>query len=153
MAKEQVLIGCKLPHGLIMEIPDVGDLLRPKPVGQRVILKGANSLRTNPNAAQGSFPYAVTSVDKDFADRWFARYQSEPFVKNGLVFIAKSEADARSMSKERLPERTGMEALDLGVDAKGKSTDPRLAALGRGAAHSATTPDPESIARAQGAAA
>lgn len=153
MAKEQVLIGCKLPHGLIMEIPDVGDLLRPKPVGKRVILKGANSLRTNPNAAQGNFPYAVTLVDKDFWDAWLERHKDRPFITNRLVFVAKNEADAKAMGKELLGERTGMESLSLEVDGKGKSLDPRLAALGRGAAHSAATADPESLARVQPAAA
>lgn len=153
MAKEQVLIGCKLPHGLIMEIPEPGDMLRPRPVGKRVILKGANSLRTNPNAAQGTFPYAVTSVDKEFWEAWLERHKDRPFITNELVFVAKNEADAKSMGRERIGERTGMEALNLEIDGKGKSVDPRLAALGRGAAHSAPTPDPESIARAQSAAA
>lgn len=164
MATEQVLIGCKLPHGLIMEVVDPGMMtnaegrpiqgLHPKPhSGKRVILKGANSLRTNPNAAQGVFPYAVTQVDKDLWDAWIARHKDEPMVKNGFVFVAKSEKDAQAMGKERATERTGLEALSLDVDSKGKSVDPRLAALGRGSAHSAPTADQESMARAQGAAA
>lgn len=164
MATEKVLIGCKLPNGLIMEVVEPGMItnvegravqgLHPKPhSGQRVILKGANSLRTNPNAAQGVFPYAVTEVDKDLWDAWLARHKNEPMVKNGFVFVAKSEKDAQAMGKERANERTGLEALNLDVDGKGKSVDPRLAALGRGMAHSAPTADQESMAQARGAAA
>src|SRR5579885_1599560 len=73
---------------------------------------GANSLRTERRAQQGVHPFAITPVDKDFWEAWYAQHKDRDFVKNGLVFVAKDEKDAQAMARERLPERTGLEGLN-----------------------------------------
>ncbi len=111
-----VMIGCKLPHGLILELipapPADRTLQGFVPAGKRVTIKGANSLRTERRAQQGVHPFAITPVDKDFWEAWYAQHKDRDFVKNGLVFVAKDEKDAQAMARERLPERTGLEGLN-----------------------------------------
>jgi hypothetical protein len=127
-----VLVGCKLPNGLVMELLEPGMILdkdgkpaegrRPAPAGERVILKGANSLRTDRRAAQGEHPYGITTVSKAFWEAWFARNKDFDFVRRGFVFVVERAgadnalADARAISKERRGLRTGLEALALEKD-------------------------------------
>lgn len=115
-----VAIGCKLPNGLVMEIPEPapGRQHLPGPIGLRYTLNGANSkmIRTpfGP-VAQGSFRYGITHVPKDFADKWFERYKDMQFVKRGQVFVVQDEQRAVSAAKERENDsqtRTGLEPLE-----------------------------------------
>lgn len=130
---DMVQVGCKLPHGLIMEVPEPGTMegidpvsgrvikvqgRKPSPVGERYILKGANSMRRS-DKAQGQFPYAITAIPKEFWERWLARYKDAPFVKNGFVFMEPSLKDAQASAKEKLKEATGMEAM-------AQEKDPRI---------------------------
>lgn len=134
-----VRIGCKLPLGLIMELADPGVLvdkdgrvvqgLRPNPRGQRVILKGANSLRTDRRAAQGIYPFAVTIVDKVFWEAWYARHKDEEYVRKGFVFLAADDAsearaneNAAAAVKDKGNLPTGMEPLALEKDPRMKPT-------------------------------
>lgn len=134
-----VYIGCKLSQGLVMELAEPGFVLdkdgkpvitrQPAPVGERVILKGSNSLRTDRRAAQGTHLYAITPVPRDFWNAWYAKYKDAEFVRKGFVFLASDAAqpdtalrDAQAAAKERIGERTGMEAIAL-------KDDPRIKAL------------------------
>jgi hypothetical protein len=128
---DTVLIGCKLPLGFTMEIVQPGtavnadgkpvQMLHPAKRGERVFIKGANSMRVNPRAHQGVHPFAITRVDRSLWEAWIARNADFDFVKRGLVFEAKNERDAQAMAKERLPERTGLEGLNPRVE-----KDPRM---------------------------
>ena len=143
----EVVIGCKLPHGLILELINKPpkdpkeQVLQPAPTGRRVTLKGANSMRIDLRAAQGVHPYATTRIDKAFWDAWLAENKNLTFVTNGLVFEAKDDASAKSIAKERKDERTGLEALNQ--DTK---SDPRMPKRG-GPAFSAPESDLESLNR------
>lgn len=88
-----VLVGCKLPHGLVAELN-----------GRKVTLAGANSSRLI-----GGF--GITEVDKEFADAWLAVEKDTPIVSNGLVFITGTERDAKSAATERQGQATGLEPL------------------------------------------
>jgi hypothetical protein len=143
-----VLIGCKLPNGIILELitPPEADVskqgLIPKPTGERVTLKGANSLRTNTRSSLGQFAYAVTRVDKGFWDKWLARYKDLDFIKNGLVFEAKNQDEFAAIARERAGLRTQLEPLAVDITSdprvpKGTTTSTKLEA------------DPASVAAAQ----
>ena len=76
MAKT-VAIGCRLPHGIILEHPS-------KP-GVKVAVKGLN------RAAILGAPHAVTEeVDADFWDAWKAANPEFPALKSGALFVAGS---------------------------------------------------------------
>lgn len=130
-----VTIGCKLPHGLTLELIGEGKGFQPAPrSGKRCVLKGANSLREDKRAAQGDFPVAYTEVDEELWDEWYRRNKEMEFITKGFVFKAETAAGrgaAKSLadqSKDRLGVKTGMEALAQKDDprlkiARGVSTD------------------------------
>lgn len=133
--EDVVMVGCKLPHGLIMEIPEPGTMdsinpttgevmkiqgRKPAPVGKRYILKGANSMRRN-DKAMGQFPYGITPIPRAFWERWLARYKDADFVTKGFVFAEDTMRDAQASAKEKLPELTGMEAMAQEKDPRIKS--------------------------------
>jgi hypothetical protein len=127
-----VVIGCKLPHGLVLELVEPGPLMQPQAPGRRVVLKGANSL---PRAAHGflstppawpEFPYALTIVDKGFWDAWYARNKDLEIVRGGQIFVADDVKAAKAMAKERVHDvKTGLEPLKFSSDGK-PSGDKRL---------------------------
>lgn len=102
---EQVTVGCKLPHGLIIGIGD-----------KQVALNGANS-------SEIIGGYGLTKVDKDLATAWFDAYKDYDPVKAGLIFVQGKEADAKAQAKEQAGVKTGTEKLDPkkpapGIEAK-----------------------------------
>ena len=131
-----VQIGCKLPHGLVLEIITPGQLLQPGPrnLEKRVTLKGANSLREDKRASQGEYPVAFTEVEEDLWNEWYEHNKNLEFVRKGFVFKAEAaegrsaKASLAAQSKERTKERTGLEPLQQKDDprlkiARGVSTD------------------------------
>ena len=110
-----VMIGCKLPHGIILEILKPGEGLHPAPQAdaKRVELKGANSLRRRADEpSMGILPYAITPVDEAFWKEWLKANKDLAFVKNGMVFEAKDVPTAKAMAQERTTGvKTGLEAL------------------------------------------
>lgn len=131
-----VVVACKLPAGLVMEIVEpgkddqgkVGTL--PAPVGRRVTLNGANSVPRRRNALgeypmMTVYPYGLTVVDQSFWEEWLKRHKDFPFIKDGLVFVAPNQDKAIAMAKERVQSvSTGLEPLKPSQD--GKSGDKRL---------------------------
>lgn len=96
MAKT-VVIGCKLPHGLILELPT--------DTAKTVKLNGRNK------ALIVGADYATTDIDSDFWDMWFALNSDFPAVKSGAIFVAKSAQDAAAMAKEFAERETGLEPM------------------------------------------
>lgn len=96
MAK--VIIGCKLPHGLILENP-----LNPNVT---VELNGLNK-----SLIIGA-KHATTEVDAEFWDLWKNTNPKFSALLSGAIFEAKNEADAKAIAKEKLKEKTGFEAMD-----------------------------------------
>jgi hypothetical protein len=152
---DMVMVGCKLPHGLIMEVPEPGTMesvdpntgkvlkiqgRKPAPIGERFILKGANSMRTR-SGAQGQFPYAITPIPRAFWERWIARHKDSEFVKKGFVFAEDSMRDAQASAKEKLPETTGMEAM-------AQDKDPRIKGRTRVPDAQEVETDPDALQRA-----
>lgn len=96
MAKT-VIVGCKLPHGIILEHPmDPSKTIEIK--GQnKVVIIGAD--------------YATTEVDGDFFEQWLAVNKEFPAVKSGAIFVAKSSADVAAVAKEFAERETGFEPM------------------------------------------
>ena len=100
----QVTVGCKLPHGLILQLPKTS---------QRVTLRGANSntvLGLDGKVARGTCGY--TKVDDAFIQAWLKLYAQTTMVKNGLIFVAKNEAEAKAEAADTAAQKTGFEAVD-----------------------------------------
>jgi len=132
-----VWIGCKLPHGLTLELFDESTIcrepgssgfnihaFRPPLVKGKVTLKGANSVRNDYSMrglAQPQFPYGITQVPEDFWNAWLAQHGADDCVRGGFVFAVRKERDARSAARERESEQTGLEPLHQRIEA-----DPRM---------------------------
>lgn len=90
-----VTVGCKLPHGLIIEVE-----------GKRVKLHGANTSRVVGG-------YGLTpGVDKDFFDAWLKLSATSVVVKRGLIFAQDNPGKAEGQAKEQAEIRSGLEGLD-----------------------------------------
>lgn len=89
-----VKVGCKLPHGLHLDLN-----------GKRVTLAGRN-------ATQLINGHGITTVEKDFFEAWMATNKHHPAVRNGHIFAYEKEADTVAAARERKHEKTGTEGLD-----------------------------------------
>lgn len=99
MAKETVLIGCRLPHGLTIKHPNSdrkGATAKINGMNQSVI-KGAT--------------YTTTSVDAELWAAWKAAYPDYTPLRTGAIFEARTEDEAKFKGKELAKEKTGLEPL------------------------------------------
>lgn len=125
---DTVVVGSKLPNGLIMHV----DKMVEREVfsqGSRWIEKTAiqdgetytlhgNAINMGAMAA-GQPPehviiggFALTpGIPRDFWERWAATTGAD-FVKRGIVFAASNEARARSQASERRDLKSGLEPID-----------------------------------------
>lgn len=95
-----VTIGCKLPHGLIIEARDNSGEI------QRVTLKGANDARIVGG-------YGITeNVPADVWGAWLKRHAKFPAVVNGQVFVHTDIKSVESEAKNRREVVTGFEPID-----------------------------------------
>lgn len=108
---KRVTIGCRLPHGLVLEVKGIS-----------VTLKGKNS-RVVAGMYVPEQDFATTEVDADFWEAWFTAHSTFPAVLSGAIFIAKDAASAESIAKELRNESTGMEQLDPAKEAEVKPLD------------------------------
>jgi len=106
-SKNTVSVGCKLPHGMHLDIRVLGQPTR------RVTLKGTNSLNTGLIRVATIGGYAVTeNVPKEFFEEWMRRNSEHPAVKNNLIFAHGQLASVRSMAKELEDQETGLEPIN-----------------------------------------
>jgi hypothetical protein len=134
-----IYVGCKLPHGLVLELLEEqtaderklaeagllsSRMSRPPKVVRSFTVKGANSLAndfTVRGLAQPTFPYAITPIPEEFWLAWLAKHQGSSMVTRGFIFAVPNERAAKSEAKEREPEKTGVEPLNPNVE-----NDPRI---------------------------
>lgn len=103
---ETCIVGCKLPHGLIVDLnPTYDDKGRIK-TSDRLTLKGANSA-----IVMGGFG-VTQGVPREAFQAWVVEHKASPYVMNGSVFVVTTEASARAQATEKRTERTGFEQID-----------------------------------------
>ena len=96
MAKT-IVIGCRLPHGIILESP-----MDPK---KTISLAGKNK------AVIIGAQHATTEIDESFWQEWEAVNREFPALKSGAIFVAKNGSDAKAIAKEFADRPTGFEAM------------------------------------------
>lgn len=107
MAK--VIVGCKLPHGIVLENP-----LDP---AQKVTLNGLNKIEII------GATHATTEVDAEFWDLWEKSNPDFAALKSGAIFVAKTAAEAKSIAKEYAKEKTGFDKLIPDAKENGVKTE------------------------------
>lgn len=110
----KLLIGCRLPHGLILKHPN------PEYKAQ-VTLAGIHSTKLVDRTGRPAASYVTTEVDQELWDAWKIAYRDFAALKNGAIFEAKSEQEAKQKSNELSKEKTGFEPLS--PEAHGVKTD------------------------------
>lgn len=95
MAK--VTIGCKLPHGLILQHPANPD--------RKVRLNGLKDSKII------GATFITTEIDAEFWAIWKKSYSDFQPLKTGAVFEASNQAEADAIGKELEGEKTGLEPL------------------------------------------
>ena len=100
MAK--VLIGCKLPHGIVLTHPKTGE---------NVEIKGINAHASAFLISPTVIEHATTEVDAEFYETWKAAHKDFAPLTSGAIFEAKNTADLNAIAKERRQVKTGFEPL------------------------------------------
>ena len=108
---KKVLIGCRLPHGLVLEYRGVS-----------VTLKGKNS-RVVAGLYVPEQDFATTEVDADFWEAWIKEHSTFPAVTSNSIFVAKDSPSAEAVAKELRAESTGFEQLDPAKEKDVKKLD------------------------------
>lgn len=104
MSSTNVTVGCKLPHGLVLQLPNSK---------VRVTLNGANSntiVGLDGKVQRGTCGF--TQVDEGFVNAWLKLYASTTMVSKGLVFVQKNQKDAQAKAAEVNDQKTGFEPVD-----------------------------------------
>lgn len=100
MSTDTVIVGCKLPNGLYLDLKaNDGEV-------QRVTIAGSNAARIVGG-------YGLTpGVSSDFMKKWLELNAKHPAVVNKSIFIHSNEASAKSIAKEHAEITTGIEPVD-----------------------------------------
>ena len=100
MAK--VIIGCKLPHGIVLTHPKTGETVEIKGINSH-----ASALIISPTVIE----HATTEVDAEFYETWKVAHKDFKPLTSGAIFEAKNAADLSAIAKERKQVKTGFEPL------------------------------------------
>ena len=92
-----VTIGCKLPHGIILDHPLDPD--------KKVELKGKNG-----SMIVGA-PYGTTEVDGEFWETWKTVHKDFPALRSGAIFEAANASELTAVAAELEGESTGFEPM------------------------------------------
>ena len=98
MAKNTVLIGCKLPNGIILQHP-----FNPR---ETVEINGLNK----PTIIGAT--YVTTEVDADFWANWLAVHEDYAPIASGAIFVAKNAERLEAIAREQVSRKTGFEGMD-----------------------------------------
>jgi hypothetical protein len=108
---DMVVVGCKLPNGLILEIGKPGE-----DKYARIQLRGANSSRVIGGCG-------LTDVPRDFITAWLKKNNKLSFVQQRLIFVGNDAAEASAVAVDRATQRTGFEPLNPKDAPKGVDVD------------------------------
>lgn len=98
-----VMVGCKLPNGLLCELGKLGD-----PGYRSVLLNGSNAKLEDVAGGFGLTP----NVSEDFIRAWLKKHAHFEMVKKALIFIHQDRASAVDYAKDNAELKTGLEPLD-----------------------------------------
>lgn len=112
-AKEMIVVGCRLPAGLVLHHPADRNL--------QVVLNGPRLIVAD--GRQLSSNFATTEVEAEFWAAWKAAYSESPILESHAIFEAKTQSDASAKAKELQKEPTGFEQMPQTVAGVSKSVD------------------------------
>ena len=112
MANESVIIGCKLPHGLYLDLHDKNNNLTARvklPGNAGFTLPNKDRKFKNPDTVYGD---TLTPVSKEHWDAWLKIHHDHPSVLNGSIYAAAKQEDAKAKARNHEDENVGFDKLD-----------------------------------------
>ena len=116
MAKDTVLIGCRLPNGLVLHHPKNRNLT--------VTLTGVYEAKSDSGLYLPPRTFSTTPVDAEFWAEWKAAYEGFGPLKTRAVFEAHSEQEAQSKAKNAEKVKTGFEPMSKTAKIDGVNMEP-----------------------------
>jgi len=101
----KVIVGCKLPHGLILELG----------IEKGIKTEAYAAVTLNGSNAKGLVTadgFGLTTVDEAFMTEWLRLHKTHPAVKEGLIYTAPTMDAAQAESHDRRDLRTKLEPMD-----------------------------------------
>lgn len=139
MSTASVVVACKIPNGLILQLEKREEAIEPSPAGGRKIEVGrkigdpvklngcAIPMTGQPPAHQITGGFGLTVVPKDFWDKWVKQNEGLDVLVNGLVFAHEKRETTEAKAREMKGLRSNMEPLDPDSRNADKSfKDPRM---------------------------
>lgn len=120
---EKVIVGCKLPHGIYLDLHDSGNNLTAReklPGIASFTLPNSDRKFKNPDLTNGA---TLTPIDKDHWLAWLKIHHDHPAVKNGAIFVANKPEEAARAATERNGQDFGFEKLKMDANGVTKLND------------------------------
>lgn len=95
MSKETVIVGCKLPNGIIMQVGEATH-----------VINGFN--HSNVIAGHG----ITNDVPKDLWEAWLKENKDRDLCKNGFIFAHGEEVATKAEAKEKAATKSKTEPLE-----------------------------------------
>jgi hypothetical protein len=123
---DTVVVACKIPNGLVLQIYDMVDFDERSPAGVHMVKKawpkeGARIRLNgpgNPIVVRVGVPveagYGLTVVPRDFWERWSADNKDSDLFKNKSVFACSKQEDTAARAREQSQGgiKSGFEPID-----------------------------------------
>lgn len=100
---DDVIVSCKLLHGLYIEVNK-----------KRILLKGIQQSGRSvaPFFMPPSHIVGLTKVPREFWEAWIKDHREFAPVKKGLIFASEKKQDAVDEAKEKAGVKHGLERID-----------------------------------------
>lgn len=124
---ETILVGCKLPHGLNLDLRDAQGNITARvklPGNSGFTLPNPDRKFKNPTTVYGD---TFTEVEKDHWDAWLKKHKTHPAVVNGAIYAASQQEDAIVQARNHEDENVGFNKIDpkrFGVSKMDDSSKP-----------------------------
>lgn len=112
---DHVMVGCKLPNGILLELIPKHEGWNPPPTGPRVKINGSNSVRRDSMIVRVNpriLDYGQTLVNRSFWEQWLEQNKDKALVTSGAIFAESTRQDFVAHAKDTLGEKVGLEGLN-----------------------------------------
>jgi hypothetical protein len=106
MARETVIVGCKLPNGLLLQVGN--QTMR---VNGRSQYRMPSPTRKDRNT-DVKYADGLTVLNKDFWDTWVKEHRDYAPVKSGAIYASPSRSDAVAKARDTEEMKVGFEPMD-----------------------------------------